>query len=125
MDTLSKFIFPGIVLLLALASGFWLSNAGKPLNSIIFNIHKLIALGAVIVITIRIVNVAKSTELAGLLLGVIVLAVMSVLALFTTGAMMSIGKVNYNLMLTIHRAGLFLIIAAFASMLYLLNGRIS
>ena len=125
MDTLSKFIFPGIVLLLALASGFWLSNAGKPLNSIIFNIHKLIALGSVILITIQVVNIAKSTGLTGLLFGVIVLAVVCILALFATGAMMSIGKANYELMLTIHRAAIFLVVAAFASLLYVLNGRIS
>ncbi len=125
MDTLSKFALPGVVLLLTLASGFWLSNASKPLNSIIFNIHKLIALGAVILITIQIVSIAKNTGLTGLLLWVIVVAVVCILALFATGAMMSIGKTNYELMLAIHRAALFLVVAAFASLLYVLNGRIS
>ena len=38
MDITSKFITPGIVFLLTLVFGFWLSNAGKPYNGILFNI---------------------------------------------------------------------------------------
>ena len=39
-------IITGIFFLFILLSGFWLSRSGKPYNGLIFNIHKLIGLGA-------------------------------------------------------------------------------
>src|SRR5271157_2139763 len=48
MDVASKFITPGILFLLTLAFGLWLSHSGKPLNTVFFTAHKLIALAAVI-----------------------------------------------------------------------------
>ena len=53
---------PGIVLLLTLASGIWLSNSGKPLNTAIFTLHKLIALGVVILTAIQFFNLLKNSE---------------------------------------------------------------
>jgi hypothetical protein len=48
MDTLSIFILSGILFLLTLAFGFWVSHLRKPYNSLLFNIHTLIALGSVV-----------------------------------------------------------------------------
>ena len=45
---LTKLVITGFLLLLTVGSGFWLSSLGRPLNSIILNIHKLIALATVI-----------------------------------------------------------------------------
>ena len=56
MEIASKFIAPGIVFLLTLVFGFWLNNSGKPYNGILFNIHKLIALGAVVATAMQIYN---------------------------------------------------------------------
>jgi hypothetical protein len=53
LDTVSRFIIPGSVFLLTLVSGVWLSCSGKPLNTGIFTVHKLIALGAVVATAIR------------------------------------------------------------------------
>jgi hypothetical protein len=125
METVSKFFAPGIVFLLTLISGFWLSNSGKPLNSLIINIHKLIALGAVVFIILQANNTVKGTGLSGLMIGLSILAGLCVIALFASGAMMSIGKVNYDLMLAIHRASTLLVILALASLIYLLTLRIS
>ena len=41
METLSKFTAPGVVFILTLIFGFWLSSTGKPYNGVLFNIHKL------------------------------------------------------------------------------------
>jgi len=49
MDTPSKFTLPGILFILTLAFGFWLSSAGKPYNGFLFNFHKLIALSGVVI----------------------------------------------------------------------------
>lgn len=44
--TNSQTLYTGVFFLFILLSGFWVSRAGKPYNSLIFNIHKLIGLGA-------------------------------------------------------------------------------
>jgi hypothetical protein len=120
MDTLSKFITPGIIFLLTLASGVWLSNSGKPLNTIIFTIHKLIALGAVIAIAIQLYKILKSTDM--LIIALVIVAALCVIALFTTGALMSLGKLDYDFMLTIHRIALILMSIALAVTVYILTG---
>ncbi len=43
-----RIIVTGVLFGLTLAFGVWLSQAGKPYNPVLFNIHKLTALAAVI-----------------------------------------------------------------------------
>jgi ribose/xylose/arabinose/galactoside ABC-type transport system permease subunit len=64
VETLTKFIIPGIIFLLTLVFGIWLSNSSKPYNGILFNIHKLIALVAVIVTTMQIYMILKGMEIS-------------------------------------------------------------
>ena len=123
VDTFSKFLIPGVLFLLTLAFGVWLSLAGKPYNAILFNIHKLIALGAVVVTFIQIYQGSKGIGPQGILAALITLAVLGVVALFATGALMSAGKLPYYTMLTIHRIAIVLTTLALAGMVYLLTGR--
>jgi hypothetical protein len=125
MDTISKFLTPGIVFLLTLGFGLWLSLAGKPYNGLLFNLHKLIALGAVILAGMQLYQLMKNLPPQGLLITLIVLAVLGVLALFASGAFMSIGNLNYQLMLTIHRIALPLEIISMAVIIILLVGKTS
>jgi len=47
MNTADTYLlYIGVFFIFILISGFWVSNSGKPYNSLIFNIHKLIGLGA-------------------------------------------------------------------------------
>ena len=121
MDTVSKFITPGIVFLLTLVFGLWLSLSGNPYNGILFNIHKLIALGAVIATAIQIYNALKNAETQALLIALIVLTGLCVVALFVTGALMSMGKPAYDILLTTHKVAPFLAVMAIAATIYLLN----
>jgi hypothetical protein len=116
-------ISPGILFLLTLASGVWLSHSGKPLNTIIFTLHKLIALAAVIVTAIQVYKILHNTEIHSLLISLIIFIGLCVLALFATGAMMSIGKPAYHLQLTIHKVAQFLVAISLAVMVFLLTGR--
>ena len=103
MDVLSNFLTLGIVSLLTLAFGFWLSRAGKPYNGVLFNIHKLLALAAVIVAVFEIRKMLQSDGLIPFCNVLIALTGVSIIALFATGALMSIGKLNYAVSLTIHK----------------------
>ena len=101
METLSKFTLPGILLILTIAFGFWLSQAGKPYNGLLFNIHKLVALGAVVWAAYQI---AKTLQHPGwLLIALLIAAALCVVALFASGALMSAGQLDYAQMLSIHR----------------------
>ena len=121
MDAIMKFTIPGIVFLLTLASGFWLSRAGKPLNGVIFNIHKLIALGVVVATAVQLSKLLKTGQIQVLLIVLIVIAVLSVVALFATGALMSLDKPAYEIFLVIHQIAPVLVLLAMGTTIYLLN----
>jgi hypothetical protein len=103
MNVLYNFILPGIIFLFTLAFGVWLSRTGRPYNTILFNTHKLIALGAVIFAALRLYGVLKAMQIQVLPIMMLVILGLCVLALFITGALMSAGKLDRMVMLTIHR----------------------
>ncbi|RPI34102.1 MAG: hypothetical protein EHM70_03950 [Chloroflexota bacterium] len=122
MDTATKFITPGIIFLLTLASGIWLSNSGKPLNTGLFNLHKLIALGAVIITAMQVQKAYSGAGSQGLIVALVFLLGLCVVALFLTGAFMSLGKLSYDMLLNIHKIAPILAAIALAATVYLLAG---
>jgi hypothetical protein len=121
MELANRFITPGILFVLTLAFGFWLSHAGKPYNGLLFNVHKLIALGAVVLVIIQLTktpNLLIPVSLVAVGLG---LAAFSVIALFVSGALMSAGKLDYALMLTIHRVAPVALVVGWGVSMFLLK----
>ena len=118
---LSKFIVTGILFLLTLAFGVWLSRSGKPYNGALFNIHKLIALATVVVAVIQLIGVLKASASPALVIVLLVLAGLSVIALFASGALMSAGKLDYAIMLAVHRIAPLVLAVAMALVVYLLG----
>jgi hypothetical protein len=123
METLSKFTLPGILFALTLVFGFGLSHAGKPYNGLLFNVHKLIALGAVVLAVLRFASIPRPVDSFALLVGLLVIAALCALALFVSGALMSAGKLEYAVMLTIHRVAPGGLALCCALALYLLAGK--
>ncbi len=103
MNRLDPFAVPTGLFILTLVFGFWLSRWSKPYNSLLFNVHKLIALGAVVVTAIQVVNLLCGMGSPALVIVLLVVAAACVIALFASGALMSAGKLDHVLMLTIHR----------------------
>jgi hypothetical protein len=118
MADLSRFISPGILYLLTLVFGFWLSSKGKPYLGILFNVHKLVALGAVVVAGIQFSQMLNTINPTLVIIVLLVVAVLCVVALFTSGALMSMGKLDYNLTLTIHRIAPVVLAVAMALAVY-------
>jgi len=110
MELANKFISPGIVFILTVVFGNWLSNAGKPSNGILFNIHKLIALAGAILTVVQFAKIPQRVAPISLVTLLLFLAALCVIALFVNGALMSSGKLDYALMLTIHCAALFVLV---------------
>jgi hypothetical protein len=121
MNLALKFIVPGIVFLLTLVFGFWLSRSGKPYNGMLFNIHKLIALGAVVVTAVQVNTILKNLELHALIIILLIIAGICVVVLFASGAFMSIGNLNYQIMKAVHNVAPVLMIIAMALTIYLVS----
>jgi hypothetical protein len=119
MDIISRFSTLLLLFILTLAFGFWLSKVGKPYNGALFNIHKLIALGAVVLAVIQISKAGAAGS--PLLIAALILAGLCAVALFASGALMSIGKLDYALTLTIHRVALAVLVIASGTAMYLLS----
>ena len=121
MHILYQFAVPGGLFILTLVFGFWLSRLGKPYNGILFNVHKLIALGAVVVTAIQMVKLLRGMETQALVIVLLVGVALCVIALFASGALMSAGKLEYNLMLAIHRVAPFVLVVGLGLVMVLLK----
>jgi hypothetical protein len=95
---------------LIIVFGFWVSRAGKPYNSILFNIHKLLALGAVVLTAVRLFSVNPFATFSGASLALIFVAALSVIGIFATGAAMSIQAEVKPLFQWVH--GILMVIAS-------------
>jgi hypothetical protein len=124
METISKFNSSGILFVLTLVFGVWLSQSGKPYNSLLFNIHKLVALGTVIVVGVQLSRMLKNTDPLALIIALLVVAALCVVALFASGALMSMGKLDYTLTLTIHRIALGVLVIGMVLEIYLLGRQV-
>jgi len=118
MNVVTKLIIAGLFLVFTLLSGVWLSNSGKPINSLILTIHKLIALGLVIFIGVTVNSLSRNSgvDLAQVVL--IVVSAVLFLALFVSGAFLSMGKPISGVVLTIHRVAPIVVSASIALLLY-------
>jgi hypothetical protein len=123
MDIVAKFVTPGALFLLTLVFGFRLSRLGKPYNCPLFNIHKLIALAAVIVTALQTLSALKIVEAQPILIALLILIGLCAAALFVTGALMSANKPAHDRLLTIHKIAPPVAVFAALGTLYLLGGR--
>jgi hypothetical protein len=123
MNTIvSRPVIAGLLLLFTLISGVWLSHSGKPLNVVIFTIHKLIALATVIVISINVYHLYRVVELRTfVVLGGIAVTGVLFLALFISGALLSRGNPLPEAILRIHQVAPLLALGFSAMTIYLLT----
>jgi hypothetical protein len=118
----TKFILCGTLFLLTVVTGVWLSRSGKPLNTLIVTLHKLIALGTVVYTIVTIYQLAQNVEISALGWGAVGSSGLLVIALFASGALLSTGKPLQNAILTIHKIAPFFSAISTALILYLLAG---
>ena len=123
MNIVQKIIGTGFLFILTIGTGIWLSNSGKPLNTLIFTIHKLIALASAVFTAIFIINLLRNVKVETLLLALIVLSALFIIVLFVSGALLSTGKPASKIILTIHAVVPILAVITLSLTIYLLAGR--
>lgn len=80
----------GLLFLLILGSGCWLSCLGKPYNSLVFNLHKLIGLGTGVFLIVMVVRAGRVSPLQPAALLAIVLTGIIFLLLAAAGGLLSV-----------------------------------
>jgi hypothetical protein len=101
-------------------SGFWLSRLGKPLNTALFTIHKLIALGAVVFLAVTIYNIQKTAPLSQAQMILSAAAALCFVATFATGGLLSVDKVMPVIVLRLHQVAPYLTLLSTSAALYLI-----
>ena len=120
----SKITYAGIGFLLTLISGNALSKMGRPLNSAIFGLHKIIAVGTIVLIGLNIRNLYQVVGLQALQPAILVVTGVLFLALVVSGSLLSFDKLVMPITLRIHQIVPLLALAFSALSIYsLVNGR--
>lgn len=97
-----RILLPAILSFLMIFSGIWVGLSGRPYNAVIFTVHKLTALAAVVFTAILIIQSLKTIGIKIVPFTLLVIAVLSVISLFVSGALLSIGKAPYVLLRLTH-----------------------
>jgi hypothetical protein len=124
MDLLSRLLNPGIGFLLTLVFGFWLSRRGRPYNGLLFNVHKLIALATVVLLAVLVYRWLQGMDIAVLVILLLLIAAISVIALFTSGALMSAGRGEYRVMKLVHKISPFAFVLSMVVAAYLIESSV-
>ena len=93
----------GLLFVLIILSGIWLTRTGKPYPSILFNAHKLISLTGAILAGIVAYQLQKSIEASTGLRTIIIITGACLLVLIITGGLLNIEKSIYPILRIIHR----------------------
>jgi hypothetical protein len=116
-----RIVGAGLFCLFIFLSGFWLTRSGKPYNGALINVHKLLALAAVVLFIVTLFRVNRVDVLGA---GEWIAGATSVLlfiGLFVTGALVSIDNPMPAIVRRLHHVIPYLAALSTAVTLYLLS----
>ncbi len=116
----TRILIGGLLLVITLLSGVWLSHLGKPWNGVVFTLHKLVAVGTVLLLGNMIYRLQQNAGIGAPGSAAIIVSGLLVLSLFISGALLSIGKPAIPALLTVHRVVPWLAAVSTAATTYLL-----
>lgn len=111
-----------LIFLLMIISGVGLSRKGKPYNVILFNIHKMISLGAIGMMLITVLYYSKDSIIGKNEVMSIIITGILFLTLLISGGLLNIKKEMPKILLVLHRAlPIVLLVSAFFAVFLLLD----
>jgi hypothetical protein len=114
----SRAIWTGALFVLVFLSGFWLYRSGRPINTVVLTIHKLIALGTLILIGVTIYQVNQVATLNAMTwIAVVVTGALFVMTIIT-GGLLSLEQ-PVTAVAIVHKISPFLTVASTIVTLYL------
>jgi hypothetical protein len=119
MNTVSsKVLGAGVFFLIIFLTGFLLSQSGRPLNTIVFTIHKLVAVGAVVFLAVTVYRTNQVAGLSTVALAAAAITGLLFLGTIVTGGLLSIGQSVPSAILTMHQITPFLTVLSTAWLLW-------
>ena len=127
--TQSTIMSTGIFFLFILLSGFWVSRSGKPYNTFIFTVHKLIGLGAGIFLIRTVYLIHQATPLSPaqwiaivvtVLLFILTVAAGGLLSVLAEGGLQILGAAMQRAIELAHKILPYVIVVSTGVTLYLL-----
>jgi hypothetical protein len=100
---MSVLVLFGVGFILLWVSGFWLGKIGKPYNMILLSIHKLISLAALVYFMVTVFQIHKLTPLSPLEITLSVTSILLVVALITSGGLISALKTVLESIRIVHK----------------------
>lgn len=122
--TLGKAAAAGLLFLFIFLTGLWLSQAGKPYGAVLFTIHKLIAVGALVFLALAVYQTNQAASLSPMELALVVAAGVLFLGTIISGALLSTDLRLPAAVLTVHQVAPVLTVLSTAGSLYLLLNRV-
>jgi hypothetical protein len=98
----TRLVIAGILFLLTVVSGMWLTRSGRPLNTLIFTAHKLIAVAVVVLMIVVFIDTGKGAAMSPAIIVSLVFTALFFIGLFATGAVLSIEKTPVEIIRKIH-----------------------
>lgn len=88
----SRYFISGILFVLIIIMGFVTKGMGRPLNTAVFTVHKLMSLAFVVYTVINILGLLKNSQANFLMWTMIFVSGLLTITLFATGAVLSFEK---------------------------------
>jgi hypothetical protein len=120
-----RFVVAGLFFLLLLLSGYWLGRSGKPYSTIVFTIHKLVSLAAIVLLGVTVYRINRAGALSAIELLAAIVTGLFFLGTMVTGSLLSIpiDKAMPAIVHKLHQVTPYLTVLSTATTLYLLRGR--
>jgi len=98
-----KLVFTTLLFIFVFISGIMLSKYGRPLNIVLFTIHKVVSLLALILTIIVIYNLLRGVDLKITYCSMILVTSIFFISAIVTGGLLSIERMTNNLILISHK----------------------
>lgn len=121
----AKVVSMGAGFLVIILSGYWLSRSGKPYSTIVFTVHKLVALAAIVVLGVTVYRINRAGALSAVEVLATIVTGLFFLGTIATGGALSIpsDKAMPVIVHKLHQVTPYLTVLSTAVTLYLLRGR--
>jgi hypothetical protein len=120
-----KVVSMGAGFLVIILSGYWLSRSGKPYSTIVFTVHKLVALAAIVLLGVTVHRINQAGALSAVEVLAVIVTGLFFLGTMGTGGALSIpsDKAMPAIVHKLHQVTPYLTVLSTAVTLYLLRGR--
>ena len=98
-----KLVFTTLLFIFVFISGIMLSKYGRPLNIVLFTIHKVISILALILTIIVIYHLLRGVDLKAIDYSIILVTSIFFLSAIITGGLLSIEKMTNDIILVSHK----------------------